>query len=89
MNHADQITAVVDDNLRAIFQGFPDMATVLFLCGTVKCKNPQPVFHKSRCNIILGRKDIAAGNGHLRAACSQNFTKISRLRLQMNRKRDF
>ena len=85
VNAADQIGAVIDDDVRLVFQRHLDVTGIFFGCGRVIRVYPQTVLRQRRRDLVLRAEWIGAGDGHLRAACRQHLAQIGGLGFQMHR----
>ena len=88
VNAADQIGAVIDDDVRLVFQRHLDVTGVFLRCGRVIRVYPQTVLRQRRRDLVLRAEWIGAGDGHLRAACRQHLAQIGGLGFQMHRQCD-
>ena len=80
MDHVDEISAVIDDDVGAVFQHMADMGEILLLGGTIPGMHLHTVCYKGRSHIILCGERIGACDIHLGTACLQHFAKEGSLR---------
>ncbi len=68
---ADQIAAIIDDQVRLRLQRENQVFLVFFRARIVFGENRDSRFHQRRRHIILSGQRIAAGDRHLRAPASR------------------
>ena len=85
MHQRDQVTAVVDDQVRANFQHTADVRLILGRRGAVPGKDVEPVVCEGGCHVVLRGERIAARDVHVGAACCQHLAEVGRLGFQMDR----
>ena len=83
MYHVYEVTAVVNDDVRAYFNDFPYPAEILFFGSAVDSEYVQPLMYERCRNVILCGKRVASCDIHLGAALCQYLTQMRCLRFQM------
>ncbi len=85
VDKVNEITAVVDDDVRSAINNLRDVTVVFFLCGVIPREHVQSVMNQRRRNVVLCRQRIAASDIHLRASRRQHLAKIRGLSLKVYR----
>ena len=83
MKNVNEVTAVINDELRFVFQRCEDAGVIKFRVGAVNPENMDPEIGKCSGDIILSGKRIAAGQSHFGAHFLQCQSKATGFRLDM------
>ena len=83
VKHINQISAVINDNIRLDIERLIEEYGVFFLGTSMPCKDMDSLFHERCRNIILRRQRIAARNSDLCAGVLEDCRHIGGLRLKM------
>ncbi|EEP28603.1 hypothetical protein GCWU000342_01413 [Shuttleworthella satelles DSM 14600] len=84
VEHADQITAIINDNIAVVGQNLPQVSGVLLLTGIVPGIDIEAGLGQGRGDIILCGEGVGPGHIHLCSACGKHFAQIGRLCLQVD-----
>ena len=84
-----QVTAIVDDDVRAHLQHAAEVLLVLVHRGAVDGEHVQPGMDQSGRHVVLRGQRIAARGVHVGAAGGQAQAQARRLRLHVDAQRDF
>ena len=87
VDHADEIAAVIDDDVRSVRKAHLYVAEVFFFARSVDGEYIYAVICESSCDIVLSREDVASCCRELRAAGREDLAQIGRLRLHVDRER--
>ena len=82
--HVDQVSSVVDYDVRRRLDDFPDAPEVLLVARPVEGEHLEPLVREGGGDIVLGAERIAAGHVHLGPAGGEDLAQMRRLRLKMN-----
>ena len=81
--HVHEVSAVVNDDVRACLDDFPDAMHIFLFRSPVDSKYVQPLMYERCRNVILCGKRVASCDIHLGAALCQYLTQMRGLRFQM------
>ena len=79
-----QVSPVVNDDVGANLQHFPDIIEILFLVTAVYGKHVQSFVNQGGGYVVLGAQRVGAGDVHLGATGGQHLAEVGRLGLQMH-----
>ncbi|MNJ39421.1 hypothetical protein D3C77_342910 [compost metagenome] len=85
MNDTDQISAIINNEVRLILQCANHQFFIFLRVWIVFGKYRHAILNKRCANIILCRERVASGNRHFSSAGLNNLSQISGFRLQMQR----
>ena len=89
MEHPDEVSPVVDDQVRTGFQDPPEIRFILLRSGAVDGEDVHPLPHECGGDVVLGREGVAAGHIHLGAAFRKDLAEVGGLGFEMDAEGDF
>ncbi len=82
----DQVSAVVDDEVRPGFDDPVDPPFIFLRAGSMYGEDVEAFMDQGGGDIVLSGEGIASGDEHLRPSMGEDFAKVGCLGLKMDRK---